>query len=642
MVPRGAGVLAGGRLAADDARSAGVIGAGPSSRRLDVLVDGRPQRVLPARDVPVRAAAGAADGARLQAVRHRVHADRRLGGRLRPDADTAGAPRLTAAERPGRACRGASRVRAQPRRRVRRGHGGRPARGRWTRRRADRHARSRCARSRCRSPTSPGPRPSSRADSAWSAPTPRCERPSTRRCGVWPAHGRAAACSRRQRPRRARAVPRSGRAAAPGRTTGSRIKASSTSRSAPAAGAITASSTVAPARPARGQNRRPLHMPGAGVVYVNDPDEFSVELLWMSPASEKRWGSRRDRRARRPRADTHAVERTVRIAAPVETTWDAIADHEDMPEWLGLGSVRRTVDGAPEPDGRGSERLLKLPGASITEQVLAYEPPTSYRYRVTKGSPFVCHQGEIRLRADGDQTELTWTIRFRPKLPGTGRAAGDRALLAARARAALRPQAACRGARPKRRAAAPVPANHPDTPGMTISVGWPDDRARPTCTQTLISVSVFSGPAGEVQRHHSQIKQATAARDRPGRFGERRGRSRRARMRRTRKRGPDIPREAAPEQSRHRPPPSRLRAPEGRRRPTPCAASWTHRPAPKLWIGLAPSACSDAARPSRGEAMSIGPRPADRAPGVRLDGRRQIRRQGPGSGGAEGVPLSAS
>ena len=53
--------------------------------------------------------------------------------------------------------------------------------------------------------------------------------------------------------------------------------------------------------------------------------------------------------------------------------------------------------------------------------MLTYEPPTSYRYQVVKGSPFSCHQGEIRLRAQGEQTELTWRIRFRPKLPGTGR-----------------------------------------------------------------------------------------------------------------------------------------------------------------------------------------------------------------------------
>ncbi len=169
------------------------------------------------------------------------------------------------------------------------------------------------------------------------------------------------------------------------------------------------------------ENRTPLHVRGAGVVYVNDPDEFSVEVLWISPASDKRWGFTPRPAGERPRADTQAIERTVRIAAPARTTWDVIAEHEEMPKWLGLGTVRRTVDGAPDPNGRGSERLLKLPGATITEQVLAYESPTSYRYRVRKGSPFICHQGAIRLRADGDHTELTWKIRFRPRLPGTGR-----------------------------------------------------------------------------------------------------------------------------------------------------------------------------------------------------------------------------
>ncbi len=169
-------------------------------------------------------------------------------------------------------------------------------------------------------------------------------------------------------------------------------------------------------------NRRPLHLPGAGVVYVNDAQQFSVELMWMSRASDKRYGFTPRPPRKRPHADTRAVERSVRIAAPVETTWSAIADHESMGEWMGYGSVSRTAEGEADRDGRGSERLLNLPGASITEQVLAHEPPTSYRYRVTNGSPFVCHQGEIRLRPDRDDTELTWRIRFRPRLPGTGRA----------------------------------------------------------------------------------------------------------------------------------------------------------------------------------------------------------------------------
>ncbi len=202
------------------------------------------------------------------------------------------------------------------------------------------------------------------------------------------------------------------------------------------------------------ENCRPIHLPGAGVVYVNDPQQFSVELLWVSAASDKRWGFTPRSASARPQADTHAVEQTLRIAAPVQDTWAAIVDHENMHRWTGLSSVHRIANGASEPDGRGSARLLKLPAASITEQVLEYEPPSSYHYRVTKGSPFICHQGEIRLRAVGDQTELSWTIRFRPRLPGTGRllAIGLTWLLGRVLRSGLKPYVEA----PSRRSTAPA------------------------------------------------------------------------------------------------------------------------------------------------------------------------------------------
>ena len=169
-------------------------------------------------------------------------------------------------------------------------------------------------------------------------------------------------------------------------------------------------------------NCRPVHLPGAGVVYVNDPQRFSVELLWMSARFDSRWGFTRRPLNVRPLTATHTVEHTIRIPAPASTAWAAIATHEEMGKWIGIGSVRRTVEGAPDPDGRGSERLLELGGVRTTEQVVTYDPPRLHRYRVTKGSPVVCHQGEIRLRAIGDETELTWQIRFRPRVPGTGRA----------------------------------------------------------------------------------------------------------------------------------------------------------------------------------------------------------------------------
>ncbi len=54
------------------------------------------------------------------------------------------------------------------------------------------------------------------------------------------------------------------------------------------------------------------------------------------------------------------------------------------------------------------------------EQVIATSPQESLRYRVIEGSPLTCHQGEITLKQSGGHTEVHWTIRFRPKVAGTG------------------------------------------------------------------------------------------------------------------------------------------------------------------------------------------------------------------------------
>ncbi len=52
------------------------------------------------------------------------------------------------------------------------------------------------------------------------------------------------------------------------------------------------------------ENRRPLYLPGAGVVYVNDPQQLSVELLWISPALDKWWGFAPRPAAKRPNVES--------------------------------------------------------------------------------------------------------------------------------------------------------------------------------------------------------------------------------------------------------------------------------------------------------------------------------------------------
>jgi hypothetical protein len=44
----------------------------------------------------------------------------------------------------------------------------------------------------------------------------------------------------------------------------------------------------------------------------------------------------------------------------------------------------------------------------------------SFEFMFEDGSPFSCRRGKIRLTNVGAKTDLPWTVRFRPKLRGSG------------------------------------------------------------------------------------------------------------------------------------------------------------------------------------------------------------------------------
>ena len=168
-------------------------------------------------------------------------------------------------------------------------------------------------------------------------------------------------------------------------------------------------------------NCRPFQLPGAGVVYVNDAQGFSVELLWAKPGkSDREWGFEPLPIDARPDPDTRSITRTVRVSAPIERAWKVLMDHEGMSAWSGFDPVTLERPGETDRNGRGAIRSLASPLGAILEQVTCAEAPHLIRYRVVAGSPFVCHQGEVRLEPDGGSTRITWNIRFRPRIAGTG------------------------------------------------------------------------------------------------------------------------------------------------------------------------------------------------------------------------------
>ena len=110
------------------------------------------------------------------------------------------------------------------------------------------------------------------------------------------------------------------------------------------------------------------------------------------------------------------------INAPADKVWDAITDQDNMAQWIGFDPVTVRKEGWTQRHGAGSERLMQGPRGvgQVVEQVIATSPQQNLRYRVIEGSPLTCHQGEITLKQSGGQTELHWSIRFRPKVAGTG------------------------------------------------------------------------------------------------------------------------------------------------------------------------------------------------------------------------------
>ena len=170
-------------------------------------------------------------------------------------------------------------------------------------------------------------------------------------------------------------------------------------------------------------NCAPIHLPFGGVTYVNDPDGFSVEILWLRPGwADRDWGFEPRPILRRPQPDTHAIESRVFIAAPPSNVWRVVTDHEGMAAWSGFKPVTVSKPGESEPNGYGSQRTMHGPTGAVVEEVVGWDPPHACRYRVIAGSPFVAHQGELLLEPRDGGTELTWRIRYRPKLPGTGAA----------------------------------------------------------------------------------------------------------------------------------------------------------------------------------------------------------------------------
>ena len=168
-------------------------------------------------------------------------------------------------------------------------------------------------------------------------------------------------------------------------------------------------------------NCRPLYFDKGGIVYMNDHYGFSVEITCIPAGSrDVKYGFEPLPREQRPRLDKVHVSGKADIAAPVDTVWQILNDHDSMAKWSGFDTVHRTCEGAPDPNGYGAQRFMQGKPGRVVEQIIGVEPQRAIYYRVIEGGPIRFHNGEILLRPTDKGCEVRWSIRCRNKYPFTG------------------------------------------------------------------------------------------------------------------------------------------------------------------------------------------------------------------------------
>ncbi|WP_293004573.1 SRPBCC family protein [Mycobacterium sp.] len=107
--------------------------------------------------------------------------------------------------------------------------------------------------------------------------------------------------------------------------------------------------------------------------------------------------------------------------APIEAVFDSLTDHRGISNYS-KAARRSTLDreGTPAPNGVGARRRIEAVGPAIVEEIIEYERPHRYAYKLISGAPVRDHVGTVTLRPTGSGTEVSWHLTSTPKLPGLG------------------------------------------------------------------------------------------------------------------------------------------------------------------------------------------------------------------------------
>ncbi|HEX2097426.1 MAG TPA: SRPBCC family protein [Solirubrobacterales bacterium] len=105
------------------------------------------------------------------------------------------------------------------------------------------------------------------------------------------------------------------------------------------------------------------------------------------------------------------------VAAPAEVVFDVLTDHRGYARITRLPRAELEREGDPAPNGVGAIRALWSVGPPLREEVIVYERPSRFSYKILSGVPVRDHVGTVELSRVGGGTHIVYVVRMMPTVP---------------------------------------------------------------------------------------------------------------------------------------------------------------------------------------------------------------------------------
>lgn len=116
----------------------------------------------------------------------------------------------------------------------------------------------------------------------------------------------------------------------------------------------------------------------------------------------------------------YVIEKSARSSADAGEVYRLLRDGASWPEWSPIEGFELEREGDGEPEGVGAVRVFVNGRIRGRDEIIGFAQDRQFRYNHLDGLPVRDYRGVVDLVPREQGTEITWTVSFSAKYPGTG------------------------------------------------------------------------------------------------------------------------------------------------------------------------------------------------------------------------------